>query len=309
MKKFYLFVIVLLLLLSSIYLEAQPVNDDACNAIMLSLNADCSATLPYTNITATTQAGELIGSCYGDNSIEQTVWFSFVAPASGAVSISTDFAGSGMQDSQLTLFQLLASMSELIDIEIVEAAVNSDEYEQYFLLVSQPEGTVLEYIKYTDIDVDYLFDLTRRNNGEYSVHSYVAPISFLPAPKLDNIILNGGTLDDVFISLPDGAFCAELDFDGVRTEIANCLRLDQASILDYEIYPNPATDKLHFNNLSLENLVSINITNIRGQVIKEIPYNNKAESMLIDIKDLQSGIYLLNVQTDLKVSSTKFIVN
>lgn len=201
------------------------------------------------------------------------------------------------------------TMGEILDIEIVEAAVNNDQYEQYFLLVSQPDGTILEYIKYTDIDVDYLFDLTRRNNGEYSVHSYVAPIGFLPAPKLDNIILNSGTLEDVFISQLGGNFCAELDFDGVRTEITACLRLDQASIMDYEIFPNPATDKLYFSYLSLENLESINITNIKGQVIKEIPYKNKAESMVIDIKDLQSGIYLLNVQTALKVSSTKFIVN
>jgi len=103
MKKFYLLVFVFL---SSISTWAQPSNDDPCNAIQLTIGDDCSATLPYDNTGATSQIGEPIGNCYGDSSVEQSVWFTFVAPSSGAVSINTDFAGSGMQDNQLAVFEL-----------------------------------------------------------------------------------------------------------------------------------------------------------------------------------------------------------
>ncbi len=103
MEKIYLLT---LLLIPSIFIGAQPINDDACNAILLAIGDDCSAILPYDNIGATAQMDEPFGDCYNDGSIENTVWFAFVAPSSGAVSIDTDFANSGLQNSQLTVFRL-----------------------------------------------------------------------------------------------------------------------------------------------------------------------------------------------------------
>lgn len=58
MKKFYYIMVSLLI---STALLAQPVNDSACNAIMLTLGADCSRDLPYDNTDATSQTGEMIG--------------------------------------------------------------------------------------------------------------------------------------------------------------------------------------------------------------------------------------------------------
>jgi len=56
-------------------------------------------------------------------------------------------------------------------------------------------------------------------------------------------------------------------------------------------------------------LLSINITNIKGQVLKEIPLSNNTKNLSIDIKGIPSGIYLLNVQTAIGVSSTKIIID
>lgn len=68
--------------------------DDVCDAIPLTLGANG----PFTNVGATTETGEVLpplGSCTGQASwcsasggISHTVWFSFVAPASGRVSLN-----------------------------------------------------------------------------------------------------------------------------------------------------------------------------------------------------------------------------
>jgi len=91
----------------------QPANDDPCNAEMLTIGADCSTTLPYTNVDATALSGEGF-SCYPDESADNTVWFTFV-PTMGAVSISTDFgAVADSSDTQLTVYELSGSDCTII---------------------------------------------------------------------------------------------------------------------------------------------------------------------------------------------------
>ncbi len=94
-----------LTMLSVSALLAQPANDDPCNAEMLTIGADCSTTLPYTNVGATSLPGEGF-ACYPDGSADNTVWFTFV-PTTGAVSITTDFgAVADSSDTQLTVYEL-----------------------------------------------------------------------------------------------------------------------------------------------------------------------------------------------------------
>lgn len=70
----------------NICIWAPPVNDDPCGAIALTLGSSCSLT-SYSNASATNTAGIPAPGC-GTYSGED-VWFSFVAPASGAVAIRT----------------------------------------------------------------------------------------------------------------------------------------------------------------------------------------------------------------------------
>lgn len=83
-------------------LAAPPPNDEASGAILLTVGAGCTGAT-YTNVAATASANEPYPSCSGTK--QSPVWFSFVAPASGAVRVSTD-VGSGptFTDSKLGLF-------------------------------------------------------------------------------------------------------------------------------------------------------------------------------------------------------------
>ncbi|MEZ4827540.1 MAG: PPC domain-containing protein [Bacteroidia bacterium] len=107
-----------LFFLSAGNLFAQPANDNLCNAVSLTLDASCNGVPNGNNTSATAQSGEPLASCYvgGPNS----AWFSFVAPASGLVSITTDFLIGTNDDTEIALYDLpggdcnnLASLVEL----------------------------------------------------------------------------------------------------------------------------------------------------------------------------------------------------
>ena len=78
-----------------------PLNDDAPGAIALTVGAGCTGS-PYVNAGATAGATEPYPSCSG--TIASPVWFKFVAPASGAVRISTDVTAGTFVDSKVGLF-------------------------------------------------------------------------------------------------------------------------------------------------------------------------------------------------------------
>jgi hypothetical protein len=104
MKKMYLMGMLALATLGTSPLTAQtaPPNDDICNAIPLQMNST-SAGNAYTNVGATAQSGEPTPDCWfaaPDNS----VWFSFVAPASGYFYISTNLPGGSLDDTVIALY-------------------------------------------------------------------------------------------------------------------------------------------------------------------------------------------------------------
>ena len=84
---------------------AQPANDDATGAISMPVGAPCSGSV-YTNAGATQAVGEPYASCNNENTGTHTVWFSFQAPSSGTVRITTDNGAVGtLNDTKIGLFE------------------------------------------------------------------------------------------------------------------------------------------------------------------------------------------------------------
>ncbi len=107
MKK--LFTQTLLLLafaLTATVAFAQPSNDQPCGAIAVILN---DPPITYNNSTATGDANEvgptandcITGWC--ELSVDSTMWYTFIAPASGAVTANTCITGVGF-DTQLAIY-------------------------------------------------------------------------------------------------------------------------------------------------------------------------------------------------------------
>ncbi len=94
----------------------------------------------------------------------------------------------------------------------------------------------------------------------------------------------------------------------------NGLRLGSENtqdVFDYQIYPNPVID----DNLEImmnvvdENIVIINIVTIQGIVIhqKSIQVSKDNNKYLLDIENLESGIYLINIQNGAQIITKRFV--
>lgn len=85
-----------------ISVAATPINDDLCNALPLIIDEVCSGST-YSNVGATLENSEPFGNCF-DAPGDKTVWFSFVAPESGNVTVTTDFEGGTLLDTEVAVF-------------------------------------------------------------------------------------------------------------------------------------------------------------------------------------------------------------
>lgn len=85
-----------------------PGNDKFCNATPLTVaamgsGANCAGTFPYDNTNAGEEANEPLGDCFSGTP-DNTVWFSFVGPASGVVDVTTDFDGGTSEDTEVAVY-------------------------------------------------------------------------------------------------------------------------------------------------------------------------------------------------------------
>ncbi|RYE04858.1 MAG: T9SS type A sorting domain-containing protein, partial [Sphingobacteriales bacterium] len=66
----------------------------------------------------------------------------------------------------------------------------------------------------------------------------------------------------------------------------------------FDIYPNPASDLLNVANFEGIRINGVTMTDLNGRVVKRNTYS-AVEDVEVNVSDLASGIYLLNIETDL----------
>lgn len=104
-------------------------NDNGRGAIAVNVGAACTGNA-YTNAGSSQGTTEPFGNCSATTGTN-TVWYKFVAPASGFVKITTDFAGSVLTDTRVSLF----------------SATDSSNYTTYSLISCDDDnGTVSTYM-------------------------------------------------------------------------------------------------------------------------------------------------------------------
>jgi len=102
-----------------------PANDDLCNAIALTLNAAATGT-DYSLSAATGQTSEPVPSCFSGG-IDGSVWFSFIAPASGSVDVTTDFAGGSLSGGDTEIAVYDATGVTCSDLTTLGANIGCDQ--------------------------------------------------------------------------------------------------------------------------------------------------------------------------------------
>ncbi len=92
--------------------SCPPPNDDCVDAIPLTVDAmNCDGTITNGDNTGATAGADPLGSCFSGG--VNGVWYSFMAPASGNVIVTTDFTGGTSGDTEIAVYDDCAGTTEL----------------------------------------------------------------------------------------------------------------------------------------------------------------------------------------------------
>jgi len=80
----------------------------------------------------------------------------------------------------------------------------------------------------------------------------------------------------------------------------------QPNVFTYSMYPNPVVTVLNIDNTSDVNLVEV--FDVTGKLVRTIQVA-LAQSVTIDVAELQEGVYIVNVTNDKGTQTSKFIKN
>lgn len=146
-----------------------------------------------------------------------------------------------------------------------------------------------------DVNIDKIAWQENDESGNFGPQQILTTDVFAPRGLFSADIDNDGDNDIIFSSIGDnkiGWF-----------ENLTILGVDETLQLKIKVYPNPANTLLYINNSSTYSINSLQITDLQGKTVKQV---NKNTSQL-DISNLESGVYFVNVTTD-KGSLVKKII-
>ena len=89
-------------------------------------------------------------------------------------------------------------------------------------------------------------------------------------------------------------------FDNVLVRAVNAgslLGVEQAVVADntFAVYPNPASNVINVSS-SNSKVTAVSMADINGRIVKQISYDN-VSNVEINISDLASGVYLMNIKS------------
>jgi len=135
--------------------KAQQPNDDADSATLLTLGAGCPGF--FNNYDATVAPDEPTASCrsaWQNGAAFRPVWFKFIAPASGAVRISTDNGGTMVESGTRIGVFSAGDSSDYNTFTILHCAGNSGVSAPYSNIL-YPTGLTAGNMYYIALDVYY----------------------------------------------------------------------------------------------------------------------------------------------------------
>ncbi len=123
-QKLFVYTIIAFLSLPVKTFAQSPINDMLCNSIEIVVDAICNRSTNGYLQNATRESEEPVGNCLEDDA--GTIWYHFVAPASGFVVITTNYPFGKAQDTDIALYT--AANGACNDLSrLTELACNRDE--------------------------------------------------------------------------------------------------------------------------------------------------------------------------------------
>ncbi len=97
-----------------------------------------------------------------------------------------------------------------------------------------------------------------------------------------------------FIYTVSNEYCPT-DTSVVTVTLTDCLGLEDEELTSLEVYPNPVSDVLTVQNLSIDGNATIEVLDIEGRVIYADQVSNLIGNYTIDMSDVERGVYFVRL--------------
>ena len=74
------------------------------------------------------------------------------------------------------------------------------------------------------------------------------------------------------------------------------------------MYPNPANNLVNIANGENMMVNKVTVTDLNGRTVKNVSFDNVA-NVQVNVSDLASGLYLMNITSDKGTATKKFVKN
>lgn len=96
----------------------------------------------------------------------------------------------------------------------------------------------------------------------------------------------------------------------VIEDLTASIAVKTKNVDNWNVYPNPVSDRLYVNEVNGDSkITSVSITDVTGKLIKTIHKYELLQTEWINISDLQSGMYVLNITSEKGVVTKKIVKN
>ncbi|NDI98767.1 T9SS type A sorting domain-containing protein [Flavobacterium sp. LaA7.5] len=86
------------------------------------------------------------------------------------------------------------------------------------------------------------------------------------------------------------------------------LDIPQVTTSNFAVYPNPANDVINITNADNALLNNVQIVDLNGRTVKSVKFDGATEAQ-INVSDLASGLYIMNIASDKGTVSKKIVKN
>jgi hypothetical protein len=100
-------------------------------------------------------------------------------------------------------------------------------------------------------------------------------------------------------------FCPN-DTSVVTVTLISCLGVDGNETVRISVYPNPVTDVLTIQNLSIETGV-IEVLDVQGKVVSAVQVNGVYGNYALDMNNVQRGMYIVRITTETSVQEVRVV--
>jgi hypothetical protein len=181
-------------------------------------------------------------------------------------------------------------------------------------------GTIVDNLAYGDFDgylelptANYSLDI-RDESGTTTVVNFAAPLASLELDGQSVTVLASGFLTPENNSDGEAFGLLAVLADGTALMLTNTSGIGDSpvKVSTFNVFPNPATEIINISfELENKSQVVLEVVDINGRIVNAQDLGSREAnpySERINVNNLSSGLYLLNIKTDSAVVSRKFYV-